>query len=270
MKIKILYLTAGLFFIVFMSCNSGTKKQTDEADTTQVAEKTEHRQHHESKWSYEGEKGPANWASLSDEYADCGGKMQSPIDIIAALQTPGLKALTLKYEEQISTKVINNGHSLQMNVVPGSTWLLDGLEFELLQFHFHCPSEHKVDGKAFPMEAHLVHAIDGKIAVIGLFFAEGAENAVLAKFMSSLPTHVDAENDVDVTYNPLNLLPADKSYYHYVGSLTTPPCTEGVQWYVMKKPIEASAEQIAKFSEIMPPNNARPVQPLNGRPIKEM
>jgi len=267
MKQLRLWFTLSLLTVVSLwSCNQQKPVEPPKKDTV-VVEKEEP-QHHE-KWSYTGENGPENWAKVDSQYVACGGQIQSPIDIVKAMKTASLKDLVLNYQPQTSCKVLNNGHSLQVSVAAGSNWTLDKQTFEFLQYHFHCPSEHTIAGESFPMEGHMVHSVDGKIAVIGILFKEGAENPILQQFIANLPDDLNEEIETPVSYNPLEMFPKSKKYYHYVGSLTTPPCTEGVQWYVMKTPVEASAEQIAKFAKLMPANNARPVQPLNGRPIKE-
>jgi len=220
-------------------------------------------------WAYDGKEGPSAWGKLADDYAACAaGKAQSPINI------KGAKAETLP---QIGTdypvsglKIINNGHTIQVNQGDGGAAMLGGVRYNLAQFHFHAPSEHRISGRAYAMEAHLVHKdANGKLAVIGLMFKEGKANPFLAHFWARLPKEAGPEQAAsEVQINTTELLPKDKTYYHYEGSLTTPPCSEGVNWYVLKTPVEASPEQIQQFAALLHHHhNERPVQPLNGREI---
>jgi len=263
---------ATLFVFTFLGCNNASKdaekakqdsiKQAD--SLKKVAEEKEHKKH----WSYEGEASPEHWKELNEEFEACGGKNQSPIDITGAVKDKALKALSLTYKELTELTILNNGHTVQINY-PEGVFKLNDLDYKLAQFHFHCPSEHTVNGQSFAMEAHLVHkTADGKIAVIGLMVKEGKENQVFKAIWGDLPAEVDTISK-QIKINVNQLLPAKLNYYHYEGSLTTPPCTEGVQWFVLKMPVEASKEQLAKIASIMPNHNARPVLPLNGRIIKE-
>ena len=227
-------------------------------------------------WHYEGAEGPANWGTLSPTFAACGeGRHQSPIDITKA--TPGATEelrttfppaeLRIAHHEHIADG-INNGHTIQINYSSAETLTLGGVAYQLTQYHFHSPSEHTVDGKHFPMEMHLVHkAADDRLAVVGVFIAEGAHNRAFDPVWANLPaqkgveTHYPAVKvDVDA------LLPTARTSYRYDGSLTTPPCSEGVSWIVMTTPIELSSEQVAAFTRLIKDNN-RPVQKLNGRTI---
>jgi carbonic anhydrase len=227
-------------------------------------------------WHYEGAEGPANWGTLSPKFAVCGdGRHQSPIDITGAtagatkeLRTTFPPAeLRIAHHEHIADG-INNGHTIQINYPGAETLILGGVPYQLVQYHFHGPSEHTVDGKHFPMEMHLVHkAADGRLAVVGVFIAEGAHNKAFDPVWANLPTQKGVEThypavkvDVDA------LLPAARTSYRYDGSLTTPPCSEGVSWIVMTTPIELSSEQIAAFTRLIKDNN-RPLQTLNGRTV---
>ena len=162
--------------------------------------------------------------------------------------------------------IVDNGHTIQVNYAPGSYVSIDGKQYELVRFDFHKPSEEKIDGKGHDMEVHMFHqAKDGKLAVIAVFLDSGKENPLIKSLWSNLPQTKDKENVVDsVKINALELLPQDKGYYTYPGSITTPPCTEDVNWYVLKTPVQVSADQIARFGRVYP-MNARPVQPLNNR-----
>lgn len=216
-------------------------------------------------WSYKGENGPGNWGKLAPEFAPCGnGKSQSPIDLVKAIKAK-LNKIDLHYSES-DINLINNGHTIQENYDEGSYAEIDGEKFQLLQLHFHTPSEHTVNGKHYAMEMHLVHKDDkNNLAVIGVFFKIGKKNTELEKLVSHLPSRKTEKYTSDKIKIDLNkLLPSDKSYYHYYGSLTTPNCAEGVNWKVFVNPIEASKEQINEFHKIMG-SNARPTQPLNKR-----
>ena len=227
-------------------------------------------------WSYGAEHGPAQWGELCPEFSACGdGRSQSPIDITGAASAK-LPALATSYQpaelrivhHEHQADVVNNGHTVQVNYPGGSTLSVDGQTFDLLQYHFHSPSEHTVEGTRFPMEMHLVHkSADGKLAVVGAFIAEGEANAAFEPVWANLPKekgtevhHEHVQVDVDA------LLPLDRTTYRYDGSLTTPPCSEGVKWIVLATPIALSPQQIAAFRAIVKDNN-RPTQPLNGRKI---
>ena len=218
-------------------------------------------------WTYDGHSGPENWGTLEHEYAACGeGKEQSPIDIRDA-KPDHLSPIEVRYKDT-PLDIVNNGHTIQINYETNSHAVLAGHDYKLAQFHFHAPSEHRIDGHSFPMELHIVHKDDaGNIAVIGLLFEEGKENSFLERFWSKLPQHAEEKQHYDNTeINVSDLLPANKAYFHYSGSLTTPPCTQGVKWFVMKEAVSASGEQIKKFAALFG-HNERPVQALNGRTI---
>ena len=218
-------------------------------------------------WGYSGAEGPGNWGDLSPEFAACKlGKEQSPINIENGSEA-NLPDIQLTYDNT-PFNIVNNGHTIQLNYKPGSRMTIGGKEYELLQFHFHAPSEHTLNGKFYPMEAHLVHqAADGEYAVLGIFIEEGDRNEFMDVLWSNIPMS-GAENIVSgVEINASALPPQNKSYYHYDGSFTTPPCTEGVNWNVLATPIQASKEQIANFTSFYQ-ENARPVQPLNDRSLE--
>ena len=221
-------------------------------------------------WSYSGATGPAKWAKLEKDFAACAlGKNQSPIDIPDAEARKGdLPALLFDYRPS-PLRIIDNGHTIQVNYAPGSTFSVAGTRYELVQFHFHKPSEEKVSGKGHDMEAHLVHrSKDGKLAVLAVLLDEGKESALIKTLWANLPQTKDKENVVDaVKINALELVPRDKGYYAFAGSLTTPPCSEDVKWFVLKTPMQISADEIARFARSYP-MNARPVQELNARDIQ--
>ena len=169
--------------------------------------------------------------------------------------------------------VVNNGHTIQFNYQPGSSITIGGKRYDLLQFHFHSPSENTVDGQPYPLEMHLVHkSADGRLAVVGVFFQAGRDsgghggdgNDSLANVFGALPGKSGLTLTGNADINAADLLPRDRGYYHFMGSLTTPPCSEGVGWFVMRSPLEISPKQLARFQTIFD-NNARPVQPWNKR-----
>jgi|GEM_PF-110122 len=216
-------------------------------------------------WSYEGNTGPAYWGVLSPDYALCAsGQSQSPIDIPPSAATNPAD-LGLTYNPS-ALNIFNNGHTIQVNYDPGSALKIDGDTYELVQYHFHAASEHTVSGKQRPMELHLVHKnAKNQLAVVGVFLEQGVENAAYAPIFNNLPAKEGEPHAVPgVKVDGDDLLPAVKTYWRYNGSLTTPPCTEGVKWLVMNTPVAVSAGQIGKYTAIYP-NNARPVQPLGNR-----
>ena len=225
----------------------------------------------EGNWSYTGATGPAKWAALSKEFKACKAgeeSKQSPIDIPDAKARKGdLPGLLFNYKPA-SLKIIDNGHTIEVVYPPGSFVSIEGKHYELQQFHFHKPAEEKIDGKGHEMDAHLVHkGPDGKLIVIAVLFDVGKENKTIKSIWDALPKEKGKEVTVDaVKINPIDLLPTEKGYYTYAGSLTTPPCSEQVTWYVLKTPVLVSADQIARFGRIYP-NNARPIQPFNDRDI---
>jgi len=227
-------------------------------------------------WGYEESDGPSKWGSLSSKWSVCGaGKMQSPIDIekTAKIDLPELRAefkpatLMIIHHEHMAD-VINTGHSIQVNYTEGDTLKVGGEEFQLLQYHFHSPSEHTVGGKHFPIEMHMVHkSANGKLAVVGVFIEEGKHNSAFDPVWSNLPSSKSVQHHLEhVTVDVNQLLPTRKTTYRYDGSLTTPPCSEGVKWIVMTDPVQISAQQINAFRNVMKDNN-RPVQPLNARRV---
>ncbi len=221
-------------------------------------------------WGYTGDEGPGNWGSLSPDYAQCqSGNHQSPINLNGAIAAD-LSEFQIDYAE-VPLKILNNGHTIQVNAESGNTLTLDGTVFELLQFHFHHPSEHTVNGQSYPMEIHFVHRNEetGELAVLGVLVEEGEENMALKSVWDYLPSRMRPEMEISDTAIDLEaILPESRSTYRYFGSLTTPPCSEVVRWVVFQEAIELSSSQIEAFSQIFP-LNARPVQPLNQRFLLE-
>ncbi len=225
-------------------------------------------QHAAIHWGYEGAGAPENWARLSPEYALCGtGKRQSPIDIRDGIRVD-LEPIQFDYRPA-HFRVVDNGHTVQVTLPGGGISLL-GKSYQLLQLHFHRPSEEMVGGKAFDMVAHMVHrADDGKLAVVAVLLESGVENPFIQAVWNNLPLEKNTEvAPPSLTLDPAQLLPENRNYYTYMGSLTTPPCSEDVLWLVLKQPQQISPEQMAIFARLYK-NNARPVQPGFGRLIKE-
>jgi carbonic anhydrase len=218
-------------------------------------------------WSYKAHGGAANWAELDPAFTTCKlGHEQSPIDIRGAIKAK-LPPIGFAYAAG-PAEVVNNGHTIQVTTASGGSIKLPTGEYKLVQFHFHHPSEESVNGKRYPMVVHMVHQNDeGKLAVVALLVKEGKTNAALAPVFKAMPAK-EGEKKPVADFDPAKLLPASQGYYAYVGSLTTPPCSEGVRWQVMKTPIEVSAAQLHAFSQRYS-MNARPVQPLNGRTLEE-
>lgn len=217
-------------------------------------------------WAYSGKEGPENWAKLSPEFGACAGRNQTPINLTGFIEAD-LKPIKITYQAG-GNEILNNGHTVQVNYAAGSSITVDGIQFDLKQFHFHVPSENHINGKSYPMEAHLVHSDkDGNLAVVALMFKEGAENKVLAKIWSLMPENAGEKIALPSLYNVAQLLPSNKSYYFFNGSLTTPPCTEGVRWLVLKTPVSVSKEQVEAFAHVIHHPNNRPVQPVNARPV---
>lgn len=226
---------------------------------------------HEVHWAYEGEGGPQAWGQLKPEFKTCAtGQRQSPIHIEDGhtLQGPA-EAIQFSYQPSDGT-VVNNGHTIQVDVAGDNSITVRGSTFRLLQFHFHHPSEERINGKVFSMVAHLVHRnAEGQLAVVAVLLDPGTANDLIDKVWTYMP--LDKGDRVRMPSGLLDLnalLPKDQRYYQFLGSLTTPPCTEGVLWLVLKQPTTVSPEQLKLFGQLYP-HNARPVQPLHGRPIRD-
>jgi len=224
-----------------------------------------------TKWSYEGAN---HWSDLDPDYAACdAGKEQSPIDIRNA-QKAKLPAIRFEYKSSPLKYLINNGYTIRVNYhdAPGNgNFLVVGDErYQLTQFHFHRPSEEYLDGKPYDMVLHLMHAAsDGKVAGVAVLLKAGSANATVQQLWEHMPTTESKEMEIPgVEIDPAGLLPRDAAYYTYMGSLTAPPCTEGVTWFVLKTPVDVSSAEISAFAKLYP-HDVRPLQPLNRRVVKE-
>ena len=218
-------------------------------------------------WGYTGNEGPEHWGALDPAYEMCAkGRNQAPIDLKGFIEA---ELEPMAYNDGGKwNNIVNNGHSIQINCDKGSTITLDGMEFTLLQFHFHTPSENTIEGKYFPMEAHFVHADeDGNLTVVALMFEEGEKNPIIEKLWAKMPEKAGESAALEPEFKPYDLLPADRDYYRFNGSLTTPPCTEGVRWIVLKNYASVSKDQVEKFAHVMHHPNNRPVQPIYARPV---
>jgi len=220
-------------------------------------------------WGYQGAEGPEHWGELSPDFSLCAdGRNQSPVDLTADFDLE-LPELLFQYHGT-PVRELNNGHTIMLQVRPGNYLEIPELDqrFNFKQAHFHSPSEHTVDGRSFAMEVHLVHANeDGELAVVGIMFEEGAEDFMLNRIWSFMP-----ENEGETTESPLTVfeagvLPPTREYFRYNGSLTTPPCSEGVTWMILKQHMTASADQISRFQQRIGSLTNRPVQPHNARLI---
>jgi carbonic anhydrase len=225
-------------------------------------------EHH---WSYSGDTGPARWASMEHDFAACGiGKTQSPIDIRDSdVKKAALPAIVFDYKPS-DLRIVDNGHTIQVDYAPGSFITADGKRYQLLQFHFHKPSEEKINGRSAAMVAHLVHKDDGgHLAVVAVMLKPGQANRLVDTLWKNVPHDKEKPTAVDgVRIDANDLLPPNKAgYYTFTGSLTTPPCSEDVTWFVMKTPTSISNAEVTRFAQLYP-MNARPTQPINGREIR--
>lgn len=260
---------------VLLSCNSAQKSKNSEAEGKSTVESHEGHSHgekpkdcNEVHWSHhKGEEGPENWPNLCDGFMACGGESQSPINLIDSIAESNgeLQAIQFNYVSS-SIDIINNGHTVQFNMKGDNSITIKEKKYDLLQFHYHALSEHTINGEHSPIEVHFVHKhSDTDFAVVGIMYVEGDENELLASYLEHFPKEkgtYTSENVLELA----SLLPDDVSYYHYSGSLTTPPCSEVVSWFVLKDALTASKEQIEAFATILH-ENYRPVMPLNNRAV---
>ena len=225
--------------------------------------------HHTPHFTYAGDDGPDHWSDLDSAWGACAhGLQQSPVDLVHAAAQ---HASPLELHDQPTTlHLVNNGHTVQDDVDPGSYMVLDGQRYDVIQFHFHAPSEHHVNGRAYAAELHVVHrSANGTLAVLGVLLSEGAANRAYQVLLDSLPAEEGPAHTFAATVNVADLLPAAHGTYRYSGSLTTPPCTEGVHWLVLETPVSLSAAQLHELTRIVHDNN-RPIQPLHERAIGDV
>jgi carbonic anhydrase len=218
-------------------------------------------------WSYEGATGPAHWADLKPDYSICKtGQEQSPIDIVNPVAEK-LPPIEFHYLHS-PLKLIDNGHTVQVNYAPGSYITVSEKRYELVQFHYHHPSEEAINGKHYDLVIHLVHKdAEGHLAVVAVLFNEGASNAGIKAVVEHIPTVKEKEIAAGATVDATSLLPQTRSYYTFRGSLTTPPCSEGVTWFVLQTPSTLSNSELQTLLRLYA-HNARPVQPVNARKVK--
>ncbi|ALJ04243.1 carbonate dehydratase [Pseudalgibacter alginicilyticus] len=252
-----------LLFCASLLLNFSCKHENKITHTPEAA----HSQH----WSYTGETSPEHWVEI-EKNSDCNGKYQSPINIIDK-DTDSVKTkdnLKILYSPTtLLSKVINNGHSIQFDFEAGDSISYKNEIFHLKQIHFHEPSEHKINGIIYPIEMHLVHlSKTGKITVLGILGEEGNQSPLFEFFESFIPLENGATKDIHQKIDLSSLFLEDKNYYSYDGSLTTPPCTENVNWVVFKQPIILSVDEVIKLKNNMPLNNYRNEQALNNRIVK--
>jgi carbonic anhydrase len=245
-----------------------TAKKKPAAESSGAGEQTNPAAHMHTHWSYEGEAGPAAWGRLRGDYAVCNtGKRQSPIDIREGIRV-NLEGIKFDYKAT-QFRIIDNGHTVEVSVGAGLGLTIMGKRHELLQFHFHRPSEERINGRAYDMAVHLVHKSDeGQLAVVAVLLEKGSEHPLIQTLWNNLPLEQNIEVAPEEAIDLNKLLPENRAYWTYMGSLTTPPCTEGVLWMVLKQPVQVAPEQVAIFSRVFR-SNARPLQAVNGRLIKE-
>ena len=262
-----------LFSLLVLVAGCGPSELHDEGGHIKD-QKTEG--HGEVHWGYEGEIGPEHWADLSPDFATCrDGVEQSPIDLTGATEVRGatlgrrLGETFLTFEQRARVMdIVDNGHTIQVTTDAPVSLGLDGVHYELVQFHFHAPSEHTIDGNYSPLEVHLVHeSAAGGLAVIGVLVEDGEHDPIWEPIMGALPDGPDDPRHLEgLDLDMSELRPLPKRYYRYRGSLTTPPCSEGVEWIVMAEPRQISPEQMAEITSHLHDNN-RPMQPLGEREL---
>jgi carbonic anhydrase len=222
-----------------------------------------------SHWGYSGEFGPEAWDKADAGFALCGsGKNQSPINVVPQYKTD-LPPIQFTYTQKAQT-IVNNGHTIEVQFPPSNTMTVGGQTFTLLQMHFHSPSENQLGGRSFPLEAHFVHRDnEGNLAVLAVFFEEGLENPNITALWNAMPQNAEESAQLSIDgFDGLSLYPGNLEYAFFNGSLTTPPCSEGVRWFVFKNTQTVSGAQVDQFTSVIGVNN-RPVQPVNARPVLE-
>lgn len=253
------WFTAGLMVLMISSFSCEKKEQKIIAQE----------ESHESEWSYEGETSPEHWAEL-EENSDCSGRSQSPVNIldINVVEDENKESIiNLHYSPfTILKKVRNNGHSIQFDFDKGDSIAYNKINYNLVQIHFHEPSEHTINGVRYPIEIHLVHQSKEKYyTVLSIFGVEGEKSDAIEEMESFLPLKKGQEREINEAFDLSRIFPENKTYYSYGGSLTTPPCSETVQWVIFKNPIVVSLEEVLKLKDNMPLENYRDEQPLNDR-----
>ena len=253
-----------LFLLVsFISCGDKNQEPVDQNLTEETDTITTNQQQDEDYWDYEN----TNWEEISD--SECRSAVQSPVNIVTE-DVIEADLADIEYEyEPFAMRIVDNGHTIQVHGTEDSYITVEGKRYQFRQFHFHYPSEHTIDGKQYPMEMHLVHQEEGtsNLAVLGIFLEEAQNsNEFLQKVLAEIPEEKEQEVTTDVQVDLSDYIPPSQVHYTYIGSLTTPPCTVGVDWIVFSEPIQASREQLDMFSSRYS-NNARPPQPLNNRRV---
>ena len=234
--------------------------------TAGCATTTQHSEH-KSHWGYTGHEGPEYWGDLKPKYSTCAtGVNQSPVNLTNFIESE-LPPLKMVYKSN-ADNIVNNGHTIQVNYQPGSILTVSGHDYELKQLHFHSPSENHINSKSYSLEAHLVHADDkGNLAVVAVMFEDGNENKTMKDIWALMPEKSGAKNNQLSKISVEGILPTHRDYYRFNGSLTTPPCSEGVLWIVMKQALTASKGQVEHFGHIIDLPNNRPIQGINARAI---
>ncbi|WP_074406203.1 carbonic anhydrase [Aquimarina megaterium] len=263
---------AVIMTIIVSSCTNTKEKIKGEHSIEVAKEKTTSTTDHVKKhWSYVGETSPEHWAEI-EKNSECGGKFQSPINIVSldAIVDTNLKPLAIHYVSNTKIHdVVNNGHSIQYNFEKGDYLMYKGDKYDLKQIHFHESSEHTINGIRYPIVIHMVHTNSkGEYLVFAVMAKEGKTSAPFRFLESYLPLRKGETKAIGKPFNLSYNLPENKGYYTYMGSLTTPPCTQGVNWVIFKEPITISLEQVNILRDLMPLNNYRNEQPLNGREVK--
>jgi len=254
-----------------LSLNPAFSKATNAEMTKQTTAENTHAEK-SLHWAYSGNEGPEFWGDLAAKYSTCKtGSNQSPVDIKGSVLDAELPAIPFKYNMLTPSTIVNNGHTVQVNMWSGGEITVDGIKFKLKQFHFHTPSENQVNGKSFPLEAHFVHlSEDNKIAVVAVLYSPGPADKTLTNLWEKIPMNKGDESKLaSDALKPLEMEQKLSNYYRFNGSLTTPPCTEGVRWIVMKRPFSVSKEQVETLQKALKHPNNRPVQPLNARIVIE-
>lgn len=223
-------------------------------------------------WGYEGDEAPEHWGKLPGNEKCNETESQSPVNIVVSKvkHDSDLPKIGFEYRSAYIKDILDNGHSLQFDFKNGSYVVYNHKDYELVQFHAHEESEHTINGIRYPLELHFVHkAMDGAILVIGILVKEGKENSYFEKLSVFKDIAKNGKETTDIVFNPEKMFPKNKAYYTYLGSLTTPPCSDRVKWIVLKNPIEMTEDEIENISKYLPKRNNRPIQPLNGRTILE-